>query len=120
MGVPAAFYFDLRSPYAYLAAERALQVLPGPCEWQPILSELLPAAESFEAYRCEQELLAMREDVERRALALALQPLRWPYPFPFDSELAMLTATFAKRIGKILVGEPALEEAGLLLAAARA
>jgi 2-hydroxychromene-2-carboxylate isomerase len=100
VSVPAAFYFDLRSPRAYLAAERALQVLPGPCEWQPILSRLLPAAETFEVYRCERELLAMREDLERRAAALGLQPLRWPSPFPFDSDFAMLAATFAKRIGK--------------------
>src|SRR5579872_2861640 len=100
MSVPAAFYFDLRSPRAYLAAERALRVLPGPCEWQPVLACRLPRAESFEAYRCEQEMLAMREDVERRARALDLQPLRWPSPFPFDSEFAMLAATFAKRIGK--------------------
>jgi 2-hydroxychromene-2-carboxylate isomerase len=100
MSVPAAFYFDLRSPRAYLAAERALHVLPAPCEWQPILTRLLPRAESFEVYRCEQELLAMREDVERRAAALELQPLRWPSPFPFDSDFAMLTATYAKRIGK--------------------
>jgi 2-hydroxychromene-2-carboxylate isomerase len=100
MGVPAAFYFDLRSPRAYLAAERALQVLPGPCEWQPVLSRLLPRAERFEVYRCEQEVLAMREDVERRAAALGLAPVRWPSPFPFDSDFAMLVATFAKRIGR--------------------
>jgi 2-hydroxychromene-2-carboxylate isomerase len=100
VSVPAAFYFDLRSPRAYLAAERALHVLPAPCEWQPVLSRLLPRADSFEVYRCEPELLAMREDVERRAAALALQPLRWPAPFPFDSDLAMLTATYARRIGK--------------------
>jgi 2-hydroxychromene-2-carboxylate isomerase len=98
--LPAAFYFDLRSPQAYLAAERALNVLPPPCEWQPILSSMLPGAERFDVYRCEQEQLAMRESVERRAAALALQPLRWPAPFPFDSEFAMLAATFAKRIGK--------------------
>ena len=96
----AAFYFDLRSPQAYLAAERALRVLAAPCEWQPVLSTMLPGAERFEAFRCEQERLAMRESVERRAAALALQPMRWPAPFPFDSEFAMLTATFAKRIGK--------------------
>ncbi len=42
----------------------------------------------------------MRERVERRARALSLQPLRWPAPFPFDSDFAMLVATFAKRIGK--------------------
>jgi len=98
--VPAAFYFDLGSPRAYLAAERALVALPAPCEWQPVLSRLLPAAESFDAYRCEQDELIARENIERRAAALSLQPLRWPAPFPFDSEFAMLVATFAKRIGK--------------------
>jgi 2-hydroxychromene-2-carboxylate isomerase len=100
VSVPAAFYFDLRSPHAYLAAERALRVLPGPCEWQPILARMLPGAETYEGFRCEHDALAMRENVERRAAALALQPLRWPSPFPFDSDYAMLVATFAKRIGK--------------------
>lgn len=96
----AAFYFDLRSPLAYLAAERALSVLPAPCEWQPVLTRLLPSAETFEAYRCEQDLLAAKESVELRAAALGLQPIRWPAPFPFESDHAMLVATFAKRIGK--------------------
>ena len=100
MAVAAAFYFDLASPEAYLAAERALSVLPAPCEWQPILAAALPAAESFEAYRCEREIEVMRANVESRAAALELQPLRWPAPFPFDSRFAMLTATYAKRIGK--------------------
>jgi 2-hydroxychromene-2-carboxylate isomerase len=100
VGVEAAFYFDLRSPEAYLAAEQALSVLPAPCEWQPILSAALPAAESFEAYRCQHEIDVMHENVETRAAALALQPLRWPDPFPYDSRFAMLTATYAKRLGK--------------------
>jgi 2-hydroxychromene-2-carboxylate isomerase len=100
VSVPAAFYFDLRSPEAYLAAERALAVLPAPCEWQPILASMLPHAETFEVYRCESEVQAMRESVERRAAALELQPLLWPQPFPYDSDFAMLVATFAKRIGK--------------------
>ena len=100
MSVEAAFYFDLRSPQAYLAAERALAVLPAPCEWQPILTASLPAAESFEAYRCEAERDAMCESVQLRAAALEIMPLRWPAPFPFDSRFAMLTATYAKRIGK--------------------
>jgi 2-hydroxychromene-2-carboxylate isomerase len=100
MGLQAAFYFDLRSPEAYLAAERALEVLPAPCEWQPILASALPEAESFDAYRCERERLIARENVERRAAALGLLPLRWPVPFPFDSGFSMLAATYAKRIGK--------------------
>ncbi len=50
----AAFYFDLASPLAYLAAERVLHVLPGPAEWQPVLARELSNAETFEAYRSER------------------------------------------------------------------
>ena len=32
----ATFYFDLGSPFAYLAAERVDEVTPGPVDWQPI------------------------------------------------------------------------------------
>ena len=42
----------------------------------------------------------MREEIERRAQELGLQPLRWPEPFPFDSSLAMRVATYAKSIGR--------------------
>ena len=31
------FYFDLGSPYAYLAAERVSTLLPEPVHWQPVL-----------------------------------------------------------------------------------
>src|SRR4051794_39735565 len=40
------------------------------------------------------------EDVERRAAALGLMALRWPEPFPADTEWAMLAATYAKQIGR--------------------
>jgi 2-hydroxychromene-2-carboxylate isomerase len=97
----AAFYFDLASPLAYLAAERVLHVLPGPAEWQPVLAaELTPGAERFDGFRCEQERDVFRAEIERRALELDLQPLRWPEPFPFDSALAMRAATYAKSIGR--------------------
>ena len=96
----AAFYFDLGSPEAYLAAEQALQVLPGPCEWRPILARRLPAAETFSGYRCAEEEQIFRMELERRAWAAGLQPVRWPDPFPFDSDLAMRVATYARRIGR--------------------
>ncbi len=99
-GLEAAFYFDLASPEAYLAAERALQVLPGPCEWRPILASRLPAAETFAAYRCAEEEQIFRLEIERRARDAGLQPVRWPDPFPFDSRLAMCVATYARRIGR--------------------
>jgi 2-hydroxychromene-2-carboxylate isomerase len=95
-----AFYFDLASPLAYLTAERILHTLTQPTQWQPVLASELPASEPFQALRCEQEALALRENVERQALALGLQPIRWPADFPFDSEQAMLIATYAKSIGR--------------------
>jgi 2-hydroxychromene-2-carboxylate isomerase len=82
----AAFYFDLASPLAYLAAERVLHELPGPAEWRPILM------------RKQQGV--PRAEVERRARGLQLQPVRWPEPFPFDSTLAMRAATYAASIGR--------------------
>jgi 2-hydroxychromene-2-carboxylate isomerase len=90
--IDSAFYFDLASPLAYLAAEQVLAGLGGPAAWQPILASRLPTAEPFGA--------AARQDVQRRAEQLGLQPVRWPAGFPFDSELAMRVATYAREIGR--------------------
>ncbi len=100
MSAPAAFYFDLSSPDAYLAAERVLSVLPGPAEWQPVLArEMAPERSPVLTRESELEL---RERIARRARELELQPLRWPDPFPFDSTLAMRVATYAKSIGRVV------------------
>jgi 2-hydroxychromene-2-carboxylate isomerase len=107
----AGFYFDLQSPLAYLAAERILHTLPGPCEWQPVLARELPgdgerAASENGRTDCraaagvEEESDAWREAIAASARELGLQPLRWPEPFPFDSALAMRVATYAKSIGR--------------------
>jgi 2-hydroxychromene-2-carboxylate isomerase len=96
----AAFYFDLASPLAYLAAERVLHVLPGPAEWRPINARELPGAERFDAFGSVQERDRFRAEMEHRAGELSVQPLRWPQPFPFDSSLAMRVATYAASIGR--------------------
>jgi 2-hydroxychromene-2-carboxylate isomerase len=97
---PAAFYFDLSSPDAYLAAERVLQVLPGPAEWQPVLAREI--ARDRPGTPSREDALELRERIARRARELHLQPLRWPEPFPFDSTLAMRVATYAKSIGRVV------------------
>jgi 2-hydroxychromene-2-carboxylate isomerase len=74
-------------------------MLPGPLEWRPVLArELGPVA--YEGFRCREEEEIFRADIARSAARLRLQPLRWPDPFPFDSTLAMLAATYAKSIGR--------------------
>jgi 2-hydroxychromene-2-carboxylate isomerase len=98
VSVSASFHFDLQSPLAYLAAERVLHVMPGPAEWQPVLARELPGAEQRGATVAASE----REELAARASELGLQPLRWPEPFPFDSELAMRAATYAKSIGRVV------------------
>jgi 2-hydroxychromene-2-carboxylate isomerase len=100
LSVPAAFYFDLGSVEAYLAAERALAVLPAPCEWQPILASMLAPAGTAHPQTDAREARLLREELSRRAAELELLPLRWPDPYPFDSRFAMLAATYAKRLGK--------------------
>jgi 2-hydroxychromene-2-carboxylate isomerase len=85
----SAFYFDLGSPFAYLAAELVLHTLPRPAEWQPVLACELSGVESVEA-----------SVIERRAREQGLQSFRWPQDFPFDSSKAMLAATYAKSIGR--------------------
>ena len=88
------FYYDLASPEAYLVAERALHALGEVPEWIPVrIDEPGP-------FRCQEEINSYMEDVERRAAALGLMALRWPDPFPADTEWAMLAATYAKQIGR--------------------
>ncbi|HEX7299044.1 MAG TPA: DsbA family protein [Solirubrobacteraceae bacterium] len=94
-----AFFFDLASPLAYLAAERALHEHPG-VEWVPVLARALPGAQSFDAFRCAEERDIALSQIERTAAERGLQPLRWPDPFPFDSLFAMRVATYAKQIGR--------------------
>jgi len=87
-----AFYFDLGSPEAYLTAERVLQVMPVATPWVPVLErDLGPAAGTVD-----------RDDFAARAAGAGLQPVRWPDAFPFDSEQAMLAATYARSIGRVV------------------
>src|SRR3954469_25048897 len=85
------FRYDLADPRAYLEAERLRGEDPS-IEWVPVLAP--------PAYRCAEEIETVKEDVEREAAKMGLQPVRWPDPFPFDSERAMLAATYAKQIGR--------------------
>jgi 2-hydroxychromene-2-carboxylate isomerase len=124
-----AFFFDLGSPDAYLLAERVLPTMPVATEWIPVLARELPGAESYEAFRCENERDIVLGDFVAAAGRRGLQPLRWPDPFPFDSELAMRAATYARQIGRTVpfslaafrqafAAGRALDSDGVLIAAA--
>jgi 2-hydroxychromene-2-carboxylate isomerase len=93
------FYYDLGSPYAWLAAERIDEVLPVPPTWCPIL-----LGGVFKAVgRGSWALTELREEgvaeVERRARAYRLPAVRWPEPWPGNTLHAMRAATHAERAG---------------------
>ena len=142
MSVAATFYFDLQSPEAYFAAERALVVLPSPCEWQPIHAASLPAkrigktvAFALAAFRqsfAGGHALSERDNVLIAAAACEIHPtaiLRAAGTRGIAAELDRASAEAfelgvsdvpAVRVGeRVLIGERTLEEAGALLAQAR-
>jgi len=96
------FYFDLGSPFAYLAAERIPEVLPEPVRWQPVsLGALfkLNGRSSWSLGDPGRRRAGMAE-VERRAGAYGLPPLRWPDPWPTNYLFAMRVATHAFQAGR--------------------
>jgi 2-hydroxychromene-2-carboxylate isomerase len=98
------FYYDLGSPYAYLAAERVnplfVEAIGLPPIWQPILlGGLFKRFDRGSWANGPRREEGMRE-VERRASAYGLPPIHWPDPFPGNTLYAMRVATFAKEIGK--------------------
>ncbi len=95
------FYFDLGSPYAYLASERLSEVIPGPVRWQPVLLGGLFKSNGRSSWaRGDGDSRAAGiAEIERRALGYGLPPVRWPDPWPDDYLFAMRVATFAFAAG---------------------
>jgi 2-hydroxychromene-2-carboxylate isomerase len=96
------FYFDLGSPYAYLAAERLDWSLPGPISWQPVLLGGLfkltgRSSWALGDYRRRQAGMA---EIERRTRDYGLPAVRWPDPWPTDYLFAMRVTTFAFTAGR--------------------
>jgi 2-hydroxychromene-2-carboxylate isomerase len=87
----ATFLYDVGSPWCWLAGERVTHVLGAVPVWQPVLGTGLAGSRPPDVERAR---------VDAAAAAQGLPPLRWPEPWPFDSELAMRAATFAKRSGR--------------------
>jgi|SRR5581483_4001950 len=99
---PLTFYFDVGSPYAYLAAERLPSLLPEAIEWQPVLlGGLFKLTErsswALGDYRRRQIGMA---EIEHRARSYGLPPMRWPDPWPSNYLTAMRAVTFAFTAGR--------------------
>jgi 2-hydroxychromene-2-carboxylate isomerase len=130
------FFFDVGSPYAYLAAERVNALFAEACgeapEWQPILLGGLFKRFGRDSWANGPGRTDGMREVERRALAHGLPPIDWPQPFPGNTLIAMRAATFAKEVGRTVsfslaafrqafaAGRDLTEKDNVLLAAAAA
>jgi len=94
------FYYDLGSPYAYLAAERVNHTLGEVPVWQPILLGGIWKQSGGSSWTLTDQRAQGMAEVERRAAAYGLQPFRWPDPWPTPTTTAMRVATFAAQGGR--------------------
>lgn len=95
-------FFDLGSPYAYLAFERAGSVLGRAPELQPVLLGAIFARRGFGSWAQTSARAGRSAEIEDRALRYGLPPLKWPAVWPADGLQAMRCAIWAKQQG---VGE---------------
>ncbi len=101
MPVATTFYFDVGSPYAYLASERVDEVLPAPVTWQPVLLGGLFKLTGRSTWALGDYLRRQRgmAEIERRARGYGLPAIMWPDPWPTDYLAAMRVITHAFRAG---------------------
>lgn len=93
------FYVDVGSPYAWLAAERVESVLPVAPTWEPVLLGAIFAARGSGSWSLTEARAEGIEEVERRASAYGLGPVRWPDQWPGNMLLAMRCAVAADELG---------------------
>jgi 2-hydroxychromene-2-carboxylate isomerase len=94
-------YFDLGSPYAYLAVERAAGVLGVAPELQPVLLGAIFARRGFGSWAATPARDSRIAEIEARAARYGLPPLHWPHGWPVDGLRAMRAATWAKQRGAV-------------------
>jgi 2-hydroxychromene-2-carboxylate isomerase len=95
----AVLYFDVGSPYSYLAAERVAHVLGEAPAFQPVLLGALFALRGHGSWSVGDPArrAAGMLEVQSRAAAYGLPPVRWPRPWPGDYLTAMRIAVWAQR-----------------------
>jgi 2-hydroxychromene-2-carboxylate isomerase len=90
-------YFDLGSPYAYLALERVEAVLGRPVALEPVLVGAIFGWRGSGSWALTGERAAGMAEIERRAQRYGLPPMDWPPDWPANALSAMRCAVWAVR-----------------------
>jgi 2-hydroxychromene-2-carboxylate isomerase len=97
--VDPVLYFDLGSPYAYLAMQRAPLVLRREPQMEPVLLGAIFARRGFGSWAQTPARNGRIAEIEARAERYGLASLRWPPSWPANGLTAMRCATWAKQQG---------------------
>lgn len=91
------FYYDLGSPYAFLAAERVDEMFGTEytVEWVPVLLGAIFKATGRSSWAETSERRAGIAEIDRRAAARGLAPFTWPAEWPNNGLAVMRVATWA-------------------------
>lgn len=95
---PELFY-DLGSPYAYLAVERAASVLGVEPRLEPVLVGGIFVLRGHGSWSQTGERARRIAEVEERADRYGLPPLVWPADWPDNTLKAMRAVLWAQRLG---------------------
>jgi 2-hydroxychromene-2-carboxylate isomerase len=95
---PTLFY-DLGSPYAYLAVERAAGVLGVEPRLQPVLVGGIFVLRGHGSWSQTEERAKRIVEVEERAQRYGLPPLVWPTEWPNNTLKAMRAVLWAEGLG---------------------
>jgi 2-hydroxychromene-2-carboxylate isomerase len=93
-------YFDVGSPYAYLALARARTVLGVDPQLVPVLLGAIFARRGFGSWARTAAREGRISEIEQRAERYGLAPIRWPPGWPADGLAAMRCATWACQCGR--------------------
>jgi 2-hydroxychromene-2-carboxylate isomerase len=95
----SVLYYDLASPYAYLAVMRAADVLGEAPRLQPVLVGAIFGRRGRGSWALTDQRDAGEAEIERRASAYGLPPVVWPSGWPLNSLGPMRAAIHAEREG---------------------
>ncbi|MHB8532370.1 MAG: DsbA family protein [Solirubrobacteraceae bacterium] len=94
-------FFDLGSPYAYLASERADRVLGSAPGLAPVLLGAIFQKRGFGSWAPTAARSLRSAEIEQRAERYGLPPIVWPAQWPSNGLTAMRCATWVDRGGGV-------------------
>ena len=101
MSVPATFYFDLGSPFVYLAVERLPRFDFGEIEWRPVPLGALFKYSGWSSWALSPRREIGMAEVEARARAYGLPPIVWPDGWPSSYLHANRACVVAEEHGQL-------------------